>query len=153
TDPFFVVNDKPAITADPTNPTYAYLTWDRYDIIPNLQPTYFARTTDGGQTWSTPVAIYDPGFNLGTLSNQIVVMPNGTLVDMFAEFNFSTGDVSIKVIRSTDHGQTWSGPTLVSPLEQVYETDADHLIPVRAGDIPDIAVDAKTGALYVVFQS
>src|SRR5262249_35806437 len=94
TDPFFVVNDKPAITADPTNPTYAYLTWDRYDIIPNLQPTYFARTTDGGQTWSTPVAIYDPGFNLGTLSNQIVVMPNGTLVDMFAEFNFSTGDVS-----------------------------------------------------------
>jgi hypothetical protein len=81
-------NDKESITADPTRPGYAYAVWDRgnlpgdprsvtselHSFAYRGQPM-FARTTDGGRTWSAPQAMSNQ--NSFTIGNQIAVLPDG----------------------------------------------------------------------------
>src|SRR5262245_6634833 len=82
-----VVNDKNSLTADPTRSGLAYAVWDRLELTEDLQsfrgPTFFTRTTDGGRAWERPRAIFDPGPNTQTTANQIAVLPNGRLVNLF----------------------------------------------------------------------
>jgi hypothetical protein len=171
-----VLNDKVALTADPTNPNLAYSVWTRL-VFPNARasaaageralgfrgPTWFARTTNGGVSWEKARMIYDPGQVNQTIGNQIVVLPNGTLVNAFnLIYNFkNTGKVrghNVAVMRSTDKGQTWSSPTIVSKLGYVQVKDPDSGQLVRTGDInPDVAVDETIGTptsgnLYLVWQ-
>jgi len=166
------LNDKESVTADPTNSNRVYVTWDQL-VSPSHEasldgflhtfafrgPTYFASTADGGQTWSQGHIIFDPGQNKQTIGNQIVVLPDGTLIDGM-DLIFSTSSKSgripttfnVAVIRSTDHGATWSDPTIVSPLTDVPVKTLDGKA-VRTGDIlPEFAVDASTGALYAAWQ-
>src|SRR5919198_642479 len=94
-------NDKESLTADPTDPSgnLVYAVWDRI-VSPNENapatafelaqafhgPTWFARTTSGAAAtpqWEPARPIFDPGTQEQTISNQIVVLPNGTLVDGF----------------------------------------------------------------------
>jgi hypothetical protein len=169
----FAFNDKESITADPTNSNYVYAIWDRLvsptgkskASISGLEhalgfrgPVWFSRTTDGGATWEPARIIYDPGQINQTIGNQIVVLPNGDLVDVFdliSNLKNAHGQrgLNVAVIRSTDKGATWSKPTIVAKLNTVGVTDPDNGHDVRTGDIiPDIAVDALNGALYAVWQ-
>ncbi len=45
-----------------------------------------SKSTDGGATWESPRISYNPGANNSTLGHQIVVRPDGMLVDVFTEF-------------------------------------------------------------------
>src|SRR6476660_4594487 len=101
--------------------------------------------------------IYDPGEVNQTIANQIAIAPDGTLVDVFLQINnFKNAHGSrgfrVSVMKSSDHGQTWSKPVVVSKLvDRTVTTPGDNQ-PLRTGDIaPDIAID-KTGAIYVVWQ-
>jgi hypothetical protein len=88
TDPRFF-NDKESVTADPTDSRYAYAVWDRLDTPdpgkPDdfTDPTYSARTTNGGASWEPARSIFAPGQRNQTIGNQIAVLPDGTLVDVF----------------------------------------------------------------------
>src|SRR5204863_2049604 len=89
---FHYFDDKETVTADPTNANYAYYTWDRitYDQATFnylYGPAWFSRSTDGGQTWEAPRIIYQGAVGSQTLGNQIVVLPNGTLLDVFNYFD------------------------------------------------------------------
>jgi len=79
-------NDKESITADPTDSRLVYALWDRLDNA-SRGPTYFSRTTDGGVSWEIARSIYDPGPNSQTLNNQVVVLPDGTLIDFFTRLD------------------------------------------------------------------
>jgi hypothetical protein len=164
-------NDKESITADPTDARSVYAVWDRSrfpsdnagltaqanaasirgDII-------FTRTTDGGQTWAVPRDILALNQNEFTIGNQIAVLPNGTLVDVFEDFNGSGRQPSPNqfhesVIVSSDKGLTWSRPIDVSTDGAVAVRDPDTGAGVRAGaGLPDIAVDPRNGTLYVVWS-
>jgi hypothetical protein len=123
------------------------------------QPVWFARTTNGGQTWEPARKIYDRSEFTGTIGNQIAVLPNGTLVDIFDEFFLTKNSdkqrgESIAVIRSSDKGVTWpKQSTVVAPSREIGAFDPDTGRPIRAeGGIPDIAVDRASGALYAVWQ-
>ena len=48
-------------------------------------PIYFARTTNGGDTWEPARKIYETGANKQTIGNQIVVRPQGELFDFFGD--------------------------------------------------------------------
>jgi BNR/Asp-box repeat protein len=195
-------NDKESLTADPTDPSgrRVYVVWDRLEgvglplqelsplpLVPVKGPTWLARTVDGGDTWEAARPIYDPGPTRQTLGNQIVVLPDGTLLDGFAVGSGAAerdadaggepgepgepdqgpveprdggpGDPSpepearppvgfaVAVIRSTDHGVTWSAPVTIGDI-QAPENSAR----LRAGQVlPAFAVDPRSGAVAAVW--
>jgi hypothetical protein len=153
-----VLNDKDSITAAGDR---AYVVWDR---LTGLQmptkpigtgPTMLARATAG--IWEPARAIYDPGVDNQTIGNIIAVLPDGTLVDVFALITMAsstTPTTSIAVIRSTDRGDTWSAPVIVSPANAVgIGKDVYPNLGVRTGaGLPAIAADPTTGALYIAWE-
>lgn len=166
-----VFNDKVSITGDPTRAGYAYATWIRGDYPPGQRQSriadfhsfayrgqpMFSRTTDGGQTWSKPAPMRNSnGYFQG---NQIAVGPDGTLYDVTA--NLSTGSgrqpndqgIYMGVIQSQDAGLHWSAPVQIAPIRTAQLFVPDDHFPIRAEDyLPDIAIDAKSGAIYVVWS-
>jgi hypothetical protein len=172
TDPRFF-NDKESITADPTDSNYVYAVWDRANTPPGFpfnpefellvgtkEPVMFSRTTNAGQTWESARIIYDPGGNNSTIGNQIVVRPDGTLVNFFSEFlefkNSDKGtkfDVNLALIRSHNKGAKWG--KVVRAAKQFFQgaLDPDTGRRIRAeGFVPEVAVDPHNGNLYAVWQ-
>jgi hypothetical protein len=159
--------DKQSITADPYHAGSAWATWIQGNLpgeniaFPKLLHAFsyrgtpmISRTTDGGQTWSTPKPMTNA--NVYAQGNQIVVLPDGTLVDVQAILFKGAGiqpnpnGVYMAVMRSRDNGKTWSAPSKIALLGTVSES-ADGK-PLRVGDyLPDIAVDRASGALYVTW--
>jgi hypothetical protein len=177
-DSSWAFNDKESITADPLDSNLVYAVWDRL-VSPNnkskasLQgllnsktfrgPTWFARTTNGGASWEPARVISDPGSHNQTIGNQIDVLPDGTLLDLFTEFvehknAHGIRGIHFAVIRSSDKGVTWSKPIIVAEDTSGGVRDPDTGAPLRVGDIiPDIAVNRHPGTLgygnaYVVWE-
>ena len=60
-------------------------------------------------------SIYDPGANRQTINNQIVVLPDGTLILFFTELaTVGAPNPRLRIMRSTDKGATWSAPITIS---------------------------------------
>jgi hypothetical protein len=167
-----ILNDKESLTADPTNSNYVYAVWDRLEIANenadpvqvflhaqgSRGPTWFSRTPNGGASWEPARIIYDPGEINQTIGNQIVVRPNGDVLDFFdLIFNHTNADkargFNVAFIRSSDKGATWSGAKIVDRLQLVAVRDPDTGQLVRTADFnPDVAVDPSNGNLYAVWQ-
>ena len=167
-----ILNDKESLTADRTSSNYVYAVWDRLEIanenanpvqvflhaIGSRGPTWFSRTTNGGASWEPARIIYDPGEINQTIGNQIVVLPNGDVLDFFdLIFNFTNKDkargFNVAFIRSSDKGATWSRAKIVDRLALVTVRDPDTGQIVRSQDFnPDVAVDPSNGNLYIVWQ-
>ena len=147
-------NDKNTITADPTDARYVYAVWDRLALAGG-GPSMLARTTDSGATWEAATVIYDPGVQSQTIGNQVAVLPNGTLLNVFTRLDPGANNTTlatIQVIRSTDQGASWSGPVKVGDLLAVGARDPATGIAIRDGNIiPEIAV-APNGQVLVVWQ-
>ena len=109
------------------------------------------RTTDGGSTWEAPRAIYDGGNGNQTLNNQIVVLPDGTLVDFFTRFTTGAANALV-VIRSQDKGLTWSAPVVVATVQAVGARDPDTGAPIRDGANLGSIAAGRNGTLAVVWQ-
>ena len=155
------LHDKQTITADPHDSRFVYAVWDRLDFVKGGGPALFSRTTNGGLSWDKePRILYDPGPDAQTLANQIVVMPDGTLLNFFnfIEF-FSDGSerFSLAIKRSFNHGETWLPPGLpiiaasMEPSENLADPDTGQGI--RGGEeLFDVAVDPQYGTIYAVWQ-
>jgi hypothetical protein len=147
-------NDKGTITADPADAHFVYAVWDRIDATQRA-PTSFAMTSNAGATWQAARSIYDPGPGNQTLGNQIVILPGGTLVDVFTEIDTSpTGALasSIRAIQSHDHGTHWTAPIKIADLLAVGASDPQTHAPIRDGsDLAAVTADAS-GTVYVTWQ-
>jgi BNR repeat protein len=154
TDPL-VSEDKDSITADPQNPGYAYAIWSRYVFtdfrhqVLVSSPAWFSRTTDSGSSWEMARDIYDPPAGFYALGHEIVVLPDGSLVDMF--FQYDDTSSAIYTIHSGDHGLTWSPPLLIDNYQDIGVIDVKTGELVRAG-VANVAVNPTTGILYVVWM-
>ena len=163
-------NDKETLTADPTASRFVYVTWQRI-VAPNERASaraglraaafrsvaWFARSDDNGASYDLVKPVFDPGNKAQTIGNQIVVLPNGDLVMLFNLIrnvgrNRDRG-FTAAVMRSTDKGDTWSAPIAIDRMLTDGVRDPADGHDVRTGDlIPQIAVDERSGALYVVWQ-
>jgi len=170
-------NDKETLTADPFNANLVYATWQRI-VSPSPRASqkgyenaftwyseaYFARSTNGGQSWETARPIWrERGRHMQAIGNQVEVLPDGTLINGFNMIRAISNrhrlrGYSVALVRSTDKGVTWSDDEIVVNRLLVDEvTDPDDGHDVRTGDIlPDWAVDrsntATRGNLYVVWM-
>ena len=160
-------NDKESITADPRDGRFVYAVWDRLQIQDPANPrspfsgdTLFARSTDGGRTWEPTRTILDSPDNsrIQTLGNQIVVLRDGTLVNVFDLID--RGLPLVAVQRSTDRGVTWSAPIIVDVMfssatqgQGVIDPSDGHA--VRTGDLlPEAAADPRrrSDTIHIVWQ-
>lgn len=157
-----LIDDRPAVTADPTRAGTAYVVWERHFSAPADKArgeVYFATTRDGGRSWSTARPIYRTPLAQQTSANQIVVLPNGDLLNVFTQLALGAGSTHprrdrILLIRSTDGGRSWSPPTAVARTLVKGVDDPRTGDTVRVGDsFSDVAVDPRTGAdnVYVVW--
>jgi hypothetical protein len=116
-------------------------------------PTYFTRTTNGGQSWEEARQIYDPGPNAQTINNLIVAPPNGNVLDFFTHI-FPNGVTRIDLLRSFDKGASFEATPIPVDLNFSLGTiTSDLQEPVRDASILfDVAVDPHHGTLYLVWQ-
>jgi hypothetical protein len=148
-------NDKETITADPNTPGTAYVVWGRsVETARTFKvPAMFSKTTDGGNTWSTPKAIAANDNFQATVGNVIVVDPNtNALYNFFTYTDFFTGP-QIRFVSSTNGGTSWSAPQFVNRLESVGTAHPVTNERVRTQDfMADVTIDPSNGTLYAVWQ-
>ncbi len=157
--------DKPSLTADAFDSRYAYVAWVQFNKNQNGNnaQTIFTRTVDGGQTWQPPQSIHSSSSGDFEWGHEMVVMPDGTLVCAFCEGSFQNNhQAALTLMRSSDHGQSWSGPFAAPPQKPLVDanssppaalvTDPDTGCAVAARPMFDsIAVDRNSGNLYAVW--
>lgn len=142
--------DRSTLVADPTQPGRAYVSWAKgADLTGASVRPFISSTTDGGNTWSTPIPIYNPipagstEPNHIAAPNQLMVLSDGTLVAIIGDFpstpGVGYGETTLKSIRSVDHGVTWSAPAVIA------QTADTHLTFSTSAVAPD-------GTIYVSWQ-
>src|SRR5437867_9316625 len=152
-----------SLTADPTNPAVVYAIWDGHSS-PHSTSAVFTRTTDGGSTWEPARAIVQPAPQSFIQFSQILVLPNGTLVDLYQFYaqqpNGPITATSLQLLRSTDHGQSWSAPVNAITMTPLYNPDGTSLVvdPETGQFVWDntdqaSTVDSRNGNLYAVWQA
>jgi S-layer homology domain len=98
-------------------------------------------SSDGGHTWGNPVEVAN-GYTTYSTDKEYIAADNsnsayrGNIYSCFTDFN--TGSGTIRISRSTNHGQTWSSPA------NNIGTDNDQGCDVTVG---------PNGEVYVVFSS
>lgn len=122
-------------------------------VFDTFGPTYFARSTDSGRTWSRASPIYDPGRGAQTIGNIVVGQPSGKLLDFFTHID-AQGNTSIATVSSFDHGFSWSrNPILVAPTIAVGAVTPESHQPLRDTSLLfSPSVDPNNGHLYVAWE-
>jgi hypothetical protein len=130
--------DKPWIVCDnwTSSPHYGncYVEYIDVDLGEVL---LMSTSSDGGMTWSTPIASADRAAGNG---GQPIVQPNGNVLVPF----LSNG---MESIRSTDGGKSWNSSVLIANVNE-------HPLPGGLrdpGPLPSAEVDGK-GLAYVAWQ-
>ena len=155
TDPRVSV-DKESVVADPAIAGAAYVVWIQYTATASgreasTNRTFFARTADGGATWSEPILAYDGRSE--TQFHQPLAPADGSLVDVFIEAP-SLSDrppiaARVAAIRSTDGGATWSPPVRVASATFTVPTDPAGKDRIRGTGQAVLAAAAPDGSVYV----
>ena len=150
-----VFSDKESITADRTDPRFAYVIWDRLNRSGG-GPTFFARTTDRGATWEPARSILDTAATEQTINNQIVVTPDGALLGFYTWLQTTppgnTTTAALRVIRSTDKGASWEAPIEIAKQQSLGVRDPETGERVRDAAILGHIAAGRNGQLAVVWQ-
>lgn len=156
--------DKTTVTADTFDARFVYAAWIRQPVKTKSTLT-FSRTTDGGASWEPSRVIYETVPGQQAFNTQILVLPDGTLVDIFYhQFEKNNGpatQLQVQLMRSSDKGQTWSAPIPAVAMQTILRNDntgytltvdPDTGVLVRDTSDPSFAVDNRSGKLYAVWE-
>jgi BNR repeat-like domain len=140
-------NETPAITGSQTRAGRAYVVWADFDRT-DLR---FSKTTDGGATWSAPVVIHRAGRAARDQAPRLLVLPNGTLLTVFARGDERRGVGELYAARSRDDGRTWRPAVrFFSSRLQSFRDDKRITLPVP--QFPSAAA-APDGTIYAVVEA
>ena len=144
--------------AVPRSPGRADMAWANFPPPQTFPPPWantvsFSRTTDGGITWSPPVLVDQPGPFAIDQAPRVRVLPNGTLLAIFARGDLATGLAGIWVARSLDEGQTWQPALLAGafplPLDEVFDPETGEQLPQPRFPSSVVAPD---GTVYIAYE-
>ena len=146
-------NETDAITGSPTLDGHAYTVWANFtEELPRTNTLEFSRTTDSGATWSPPVLIDQPGPFATDQAPRLLVLPDGTLLTLFARIDLEAGFGAHYAARSLDEGRTWLPPVELGPhlpLTEFLHPEFGHL---PQPHFPSAAV-APDGTAYLAFEN
>ncbi len=146
-------NETDAITASPTLPGHAYLVWANFVLtFPRTNSLAFSRTTDGGTTWSPSVLIDQPGPFAWDFAPRLLVLPNGTLLAVFARVDLALGIAAHYAARSLDEGRTWLPAVQGGPLPLLEFLDPETSEALPQAHFPSAAV-SPDGTAYIAFEA
>lgn len=142
---------RPVVGPDGT----LYVFWDGATRLATRDSTWMVKSTDGGATWSKPVAIaplddirplHDTAFRVNSYP-AAAAAPNG---DLYVTWTTETESGSVAVYStSTDGGKTWTSPTDVFPAA----TRVPIGYPVTNPDGTTLAAPSPAGAVEDVFPA
>ena len=150
------LNDKEWIVIDdnPSSPfrDRIYVTWTRFLFSAHTgayvqSPIFFASSSDGGQTFTTPQNI--SGNAHYSQGSRPVVGPDGSLYVFWDGARRHDELDSTWMAKSTDGGATWQKPVQIAPLNET-ENLADTLF--RVNSYPAAAV-APNGDVYATWTT
>lgn len=142
-------NDKEAVVVDtgtrsPRAGT-VYAAWD-INIQKNgttVQRLVVSRSSDGGRSWSKPVAVRRKNGNVGVIPR---VGPDGTLYLVWAGSTKRSRNLRVFFAKSVDGGASWSRSR---KLEKILSNGVQTF---RSGAfLPSFDVDGETGDLYIAW--
>jgi len=112
--------------------------YTEFDNFAQSDLEYMSTSTDGGQTWSTPVS---PAGNPRGLGGQPLVQPDGTVVVPFEAL-----DGKIEAFSSNDGGASWSHVAVVDNVKSHANSGGLRTSPLPTAEI------AGDGTIYVAWQ-
>lgn len=114
--------------------------WSCHPAVPSgtaCDQALFARSDDGGDTFSAPVTVNDPP--AGQNPSQPAMDRDGTIYETYQR-RFSDGPVELYVAKSADGGKTWTS----SLIERQIQIGIQY-------DPAKIVADPRTGSLYATW--
>jgi hypothetical protein len=142
-------DDKEWVAVDPNNANNVYLAWVIFTAM-LVARLMLSRSTDGGQSWSTPITISETRSGELNLQGAAIVVDNQSAVHV-TWIDYGTN--SIRYAKSTDNGQSFSTPVDVAPILPI--PDPLPHCSYRTPDMTALAVDMSEtetgGSLYVTW--
>ncbi len=124
--------NEPSIAIDPTNPRRIVIGWRQFDTIrSSFRKNGWSYSKDGGKSWAAGATIQSNLFNSDPVLD----------TDLSGKFYYLSypGGRSLKVFRSSNGGQSWTGPTNL--------TGGD-----KAWMLVDKSNSIGKGNIYVIWQ-
>lgn len=121
----------------PSSPFYGHC-YTEFDNFGQGDLEYMSTSTDGGQTWSNPVATAGNDKGLG---GQPLVQPNGTVIVPFESLNGKEA-----AFRSTNGGASWSRAVTISAIRFAGVGGS-----LRTSPLPVAEIDGA-GNVYVAWE-
>ncbi len=149
--------EREVITADPARSGHAYAVWWERDPSMDFAGTAhrFARTTDGGATWSAPATLDAAPSAALDQSAEILVRPNGSVLALFARLQLQGGGAvqELFALRSRNQGRTWSAPVPVAsqPIAPIPDPETGDALSNQDLTFHSAAI-APDGTVYVAWD-
>jgi len=147
-----------------------YLTWmycntGPYSCDNHLGYMVFSKSSDGGNTWSTPTLITTvnllstplPNTNVGVTNIPVIGVDNsdgqnaGNLYVVM--YNWTGTFMQVQVVRSTDGGNTWSKPVPVAPASDTHDQFFPWLSVSRTGLVGVSWLDRRNDPANIDYQA
>ncbi|MCP8307502.1 MAG: exo-alpha-sialidase [archaeon] len=156
-----VLNDKPWIAVDPSDPDNVYVSWTRFTFRADkvYARIVLSRSTDGGQTWSEPISI-SPEFDISirvVQGSMPAIGPDGTVYVAYYDSlddGWLSGYFSPMIAKSTDGGSTFSSPVAIATMLEIDYDLPPTVFRAWSSMLPIIAVDPiDSDYVYAVFTT
>ena len=144
--------DKQWITCDSSS-GFLYSTHTEFGTTDNIE---FQRSTDGGRTWSAPVAVSSPTDAGAVQGSRVAVAADGAVELTWYAADANTDADDIRFRRSTDHGASFGAEVTPVKFNDQFGTGAPGFNRERGVNFPSIAIDRSLGThrgrTYLAFQ-